>query len=717
VFRKARPPSDAARSANSRGLRGAAIIAFIVAPLLAAISGLLMFGELRATRAQQVLIEHSFRTREQVQRVFSLMQDAETGQRGYVITGQADFLEPYSRAVTQIDLELVRLEVLAAEIPDQRPALLELRRHTHQKLREMGTVITIRDREGAAAAFARVAEGRGKTQMDVIRTLIEQLRTASDEHLHRQQEIADRRAAQTYLVAAFGLLLLGASIIVAALLVVSQFRLRQRLSEEREQETIRHRAIFENSMDALVILNPSGSIEQVNPAADRMFGYAPGELERRDASVIAEIAPGEGVFLRRLALRGSPALGASRELTGRRSNGETFPAEVVLGAMRLADGVHVVAAIRDISERKAAERAQEEFVSTVSHELRTPLTSISGSLGLMQGGAAGEMPERAHRLIQIAKTSCDRLVRLINDLLDIQKMQSGRIDIRPQPLDLRDVAVAARDALSSFAGERGTTVIVDFGPPAAPVMGDFDRLVQVTVNLLSNAIKFSPPEATVQLTIGQTDHDVTLRVCDEGPGVPEQFQPSLFRRFAQADGSHIRAVGGSGLGLAISREIVERHGGAIGLEQTGVDGSIFLVRLPRSAHPTPRAEAPAAATNAALPSILHIDDDAELSDVIAAALDKVGRTVGVRTVKAARTWLVADMPDLVILDIDLPDGSGADLLPELVGKTPVIVYSGQDLDGLPLPGVEAVLIKSRVSFEQLTQAAEALIRRDEREDV
>lgn len=707
--------ADEADPSGARKLRGAAIIAFILAPLLAIASGVLMFGELRASRAQQALVERSFQTREQVQRVFSLMQDAETGQRGYVITGQPGFLDPYEKAVARIDPEVARLEALAANLPGQKERLTELRRRAHLKLDEMATVLTIREQEGVEAAMSRVSGGLGKIEMDRIRVLIGELLAASDGHLERQKAVANSRAMQTYMAAAFALLLLGVSIIVAALLVISQFRLRQRLMEEREQEAIRHRAIFQNSMDALVILNPSGSIEQVNPAADRMFGYRPGELERRDSSAIAEIAPGEGLFLRRLALRGSPALGASRELTGRRSNGETFPAEVVLGSMRLSDGVHVVAAIRDISERKAAERAQEEFISTVSHELRTPLTSISGSLGLMQGGAAGEMPERAQRLIQIAKTSCDRLVRLINDLLDIQKMAAGRIEIHPARLDLRDVAFAARDALAAFAGERGATVLVAVGQSPAIVMGDFDRLVQVTVNLLSNAIKFSPPDATVSVSISETDHDITLRVSDQGPGVPEQFQPQLFRRFAQADASHIRAVGGSGLGLAISREIVERHHGAIALESTGPQGSVFTMRLPRVAHPTVLVDPSAGGGTAA--NILHIDDDTELSDVIGEALRNVGRVHALRTLRQARDWLATRRPDLVILDIDLPDGSGADLLPELADKAPVLVYSGQDLEGLALPGVEAILIKSRVSFEQLTEAAEALVRRREREDV
>jgi two-component sensor histidine kinase len=332
----------------------------------------------------------------------------------------------------------------------------------------------------------------------------------------------------------------------------------------------------------------------------------------------------------------------------------------------------------------------------------------------MQGGAVGEMPERAQRLIQIAKTSCDRLVRLINDLLDIQKMASGRIEIKPQRLDLRDVAMAARDALASFADERGADLIVDLGPSPAPVMGDFDRLVQVTVNLLSNAIKFSPPEAEVSLSISETEHDITLRVSDQGPGVPEQFQPQLFRRFAQADGSHIRAVGGSGLGLAISREIVERHNGAVELESTGPDGSVFIMRLPRGAQQMERRQASATSAAAA---ILHIDDDRELSHVIAAALDHLGGFHSVRTIRETREWLAAHTPDLVILDIDLPDGSGSELLPELTPKVPVLVYSGQDLEGMSLPGVEAVLIKSRVSFEQLTQAVETLVRRKKTEDV
>ncbi len=178
-----------------------------------------------------------------------------------------------------------------------------------------------------------------------------------------------------------------------------------------------------------------------------MFGYSARELDRRDVSLLIDIAvDGDGEFLKRLgASQGALEGGLLRQMEGTRRNGETFPVDVALGAMHLPTGIHVVAIVRDISERRRIEQMKAEFVSTVSHELRTPLTSIAGSLGLLAGGAVGPLPEKAARLIQIAQANSQRLVRLINDILDIEKIESGKLRLDMVPLDLRDIAARAID--------------------------------------------------------------------------------------------------------------------------------------------------------------------------------------------------------------------------------------------------------------------------------
>lgn len=165
--------------------------------------------------------------------------------------------------------------------------------------------------------------------------------------------------------------------------------------------------------------------------------------------------------------------------------------DVALGAMDLPTGRHLVAVVRDISERRRVEAMKDAFVSTVSHELRTPLTSIAGSLGLLAGGAAGELPEKASRLIGIAHSNSQRLVRLINDILDVEKLESGRQPMTMEVLDLRDVARRSVEGVQGYADQLGVVLSLGEGEPA-PVRGDMDRLIQVVTNLLSNAAKFSP---------------------------------------------------------------------------------------------------------------------------------------------------------------------------------------------------------------------------------
>jgi signal transduction histidine kinase len=240
---------------------------------------------------------------------------------------------------------------------------------------------------------------------------------------------------------------------------------------------------------------------------------------------------------------------------------------------------------QDLSERKKIEQLKNEFISTLSHELRTPLTSIRGALGLLAGGAAGEMPGPARSLLEIASKNCERLVRLINDMLDVEKIESGsmRFDAVVQPLlPLLEQAVAATTAfadqfqvsfdLRSEAGETYAAV-------------DADRLLQVLVNLLSNASKFAPAGDVVEVRLRRLQAVARVSVIDHGVGIPTEFRSRIFQKFAQADATDSRQKGGTGLGLNISKAIVEKHRGTIDfISEPGVQTE-FYVDLPLAAQP------------------------------------------------------------------------------------------------------------------------------------
>ncbi|HUD89283.1 MAG TPA: ATP-binding protein, partial [Xanthobacteraceae bacterium] len=222
----------------------------------------------------------------------------------------------------------------------------------------------------------------------------------------------------------------------------------------------------------------------------------------------------------------------------------------------------ILRALRYATERKRLERLKDEFVSTVSHELRTPLTSISGSLGLLMGNAAGTMPDSVRRLVAIANTNSQRLVRLINDILDIEKMEAGRVVFNFSRVEVRPLVAQAIEANRGFAEGYGVRVRLEDARAAgaADVRADPDRLLQVVTNLLSNAIKFSPARDEVVVAVEKGTDMVRLTVRDRGPGIPVDFKPLIFEKFAQADAGDARQKGGTGLGLSIVKQIVDRLG-------------------------------------------------------------------------------------------------------------------------------------------------------------
>lgn len=242
--------------------------------------------------------------------------------------------------------------------------------------------------------------------------------------------------------------------------------------------------------------------------------------------------------------------------------------------------IGIVAVSRDITARHEVERLKDEFIGTVSHELRTPLMSIRGSLGLLSRGAAGEIATSAQEMVEIAYRNSERLTRLVDDLLDIEKIESGKMLFRMAPIELAPLVEQALDANRAYAEQYGVTFALARATPAALVYADADRLMQVFANLLSNAAKFSPAGATVTVALDRVDGALRVSFADRGPGIPEEFHERIFSKFVQADSSSTRQKGGTGLGLSIARAIVERMGGRIGFTTAIGAGTTFYVDLP-----------------------------------------------------------------------------------------------------------------------------------------
>ena len=365
----------------------------------------------------------------------------------------------------------------------------------------------------------------------------------------------------------------------------------QLISVMRTQES--HRAdqaiisrlstVVRQMSSGVVITDLEGRIVWVNASFEELFQYALDDLvglRPRDVFHSPGTDPDAEQAIRAAM---DQREGFAADLRVVRRDGERFWVSVASTPLlgEAGEPVGYVVLIDDITERKRAERMKDEFVSTISHELRTPLTSITGSLALVSSGAAGELSERAQRMVGIAQQNAQRLTLLINDLLDLEKLLQGGIPIDAEPHPIMVLIEQSVIDNQAYAARYEATIVIAEWADDAVVFVDSVRFIQIMANLLSNAAKFSPPGASIVVRVRATDDTVTVEVADEGPGVPADFRDRVFDRFAQADASDRRSRGGTGLGLAISKELVERMGGSIGYRFNEQDGSVFSFTLPR----------------------------------------------------------------------------------------------------------------------------------------
>ncbi|MGK2859217.1 MAG: CHASE domain-containing protein [Thermoanaerobaculia bacterium] len=491
--------------------------------------------------------------------------------------------------------------------------------------------------------------------------------------------------------------------IIGFLGVAKDVTLWNRAIEELGASESRVRSIIQNSLGGVMTFNRKGIIESLNPAAETMFGYGERELAGRHFSVLLD-GPDQPPAEFRESKYAS-AIGTVTDLVGRRRSGDRFPLEIALFSFDEAAQTYYAAHMMDVSKRYEVDRLKHDFVSTVSHELRTPLTSIRGALGLVASGALGELGAEARDMIGVAERNSVRLINLINDILDIERLESGRMEMSPARTTMKTIIDRSLENVATLADQEGVTLEVR--STDGMLLADEDRIVQVLINYLSNAIKFSAPGATVTVTSEQRQGSIECSVEDHGTGIGAEAQKKLFQRFERVDASDSRRRGGTGLGLAISKAIVAHHGGSVGLRSEEGQGSTFWFKLP------------AVAARSSI-DLLVIEDDEPLLVVIERLLRRDGVTI--RTATSGRLGLgaiEAQTPDLLVLDVDLPDGDGYEVVDELRRhegwrSMPLLVYTGADLtydqrNRLRL-GPTKFLLKSKVDHEDLRGAVGELLR-------
>ncbi len=346
---------------------------------------------------------------------------------------------------------------------------------------------------------------------------------------------------------------------------------------ELAQSEARFRRLSDASTDGVVITR-EGVVLEVNAAWLRMFGVT--EQDAIGTRAEEYIALPERDAVRRIMVENRPL---TYLITLLRPDGTTFEAEVSGRPIDYGGLAARISIVRDVTAWMRVNRLKSEFVSTVSHELRTPLTAIHGSLRLLESGVIPAGSPQATQLVTMARANSERLVRLINDMLDLDKIEAGRVELRRQPLLASEIVRATLDGLAATAAEHRVTL-------AARVMDDTtfsadrDRMVQVLTNLVSNAIKFATPGSDVRVGIGRDVGVVRIAVTNIGDGIAGSDLPRLFARFQQLDGSDARRHGGTGLGLAIAKAIIEQHGGRIGVESERRAGgeTTFWIEVPIS---------------------------------------------------------------------------------------------------------------------------------------
>jgi PAS domain S-box-containing protein len=465
---------------------------------------------------------------------------------------------------------------------------------------------------------------------------------------------------------------------------------------------------FRNTMDSaavgMALISPAAKLVRGNKALSTLTGYSEAEMLTmrardlfpdsfdEDRRQIARLLSGEIAHYEMeqmfIAKGGKPVWVLTNATLARNPDGSPQ---------------HVVKQLLNISERKEMDRMKSEFISVVSHELRTPLTAIRGSLGIMATAMRDSLPPKALHLVEIGYRNSERLIALVNDILDMEKLAANRMPFESRLEDLAALTQQAVESNAAYAEKYKVAYLVENRVADLPVRVDPDRLAQVFANLLSNAAKFSPEGGHVRVVICTRQGRARIEVIDRGPGIAEEFKPRIFGRFAQADSSINRVKGGTGLGLHITRELVERMGGAIGFDSVAGEGTKFWVEFPIAEAVRETAAAPAAPH---IPRILHVEDDADLTAMLAAALKGRAELIAARTLKEAKALLEQRSFAAIILDVGMPDGSGLSLI-EGIGAVanppPVIILSARELDSSLTRNAAATLVKSRIAESEIAQ--------------
>jgi PAS domain S-box-containing protein len=731
-----------------------AALAVVVALMAAVVA--LSYGAFRRLADANRWAVHTHRVLEETAGMEAALGRMETAFRGFALTGDPAALSAWGEGRARFGLHAARVRALTADNPAQQRRVDELARlHRAWVGAQLATGIAdpaLRERARAAAADPAGVAARA-ARAEAMRALVAGVEAAETALLRERTARArawERRAEGLILgggVAAIVLALVGSVVVYRstrrlrdALRARAAEGERSRLASLAADRLGRQNALLlEAAAEGIYGIDAHGYTTFLNPAAASLLGHPAEELIGRpyEATLLSHSAGADPV--RAALLSGSACTVA--DATFRKADGTRFPVEYtctpIVEEGRIAGAVIT---FRDVTVRREVDRMKDEFVSVVSHELRTPLTSIRGSLGLLAAGKGGEVSPAGARLLEIAVQNTDRLIRLINDILDLERIEAGKVGLELSRADAAALIRHAAEVMQPMADRAG--VAFQAGGASVAVTADGDRILQVLTNLLSNAVKFSPPGSTVEVGVERHGGEALFRVADRGRGIPADRLEAVFERFQQVDSSDSRQKGGTGLGLAIARSLVQQHGGRIWAESVMGEGTTFRFTLPVAGAPdgseardpplppprqaaatdvTVRPIGAGIAAGSGAPRVILAEDDEDLAKVLVETFRRRGiEAAHARTGEEAVQAALAAAPALLVLDPGLPAGDGFAVVERLrasgaLAALPVIVYSARDLDEgerarLRL-GPTEFLTKGRAAPDELERRALALLAR------
>jgi PAS domain S-box-containing protein len=654
-----------------RGL--GAVVALLVALIVADVA--IAYRNIHALYDGRVRVERSREVQLALQRLLSMAKDAETGVRGFVITGDASYLEPYTKAQPLVATTLEEIAAKTADNPRQRATLASVGTRLQEHFAELARLVQARRLRGFDGARAMVMTDRGKAIMDRLRddvALMEReesyvLEARAGESVRSMEEA---RASATF-AALLGVLMTGILVIQMRRSLAARDADAARLGAQREL----FRTTLSGLGEGVVTCDAEGRVTFMNETAEDLTGWSAARAVGQpvdDVVRVVDAATHEPLqnSARRTLEGGRDRPMEYRGVLLRRGGGDERPVDD--GATRIFDAAGQVAGVvvffRDISERKRSEdalreadRRKDEFLATLAHELRNPLAPLRNAVEIARLSGAREGPLAA--VWATMERQVLQMVRLIDDLLDVSRVTRNKLELRREPLEVREVVDAAVEMSLPVIERYGHRLDVTVEPGCPRVDGDRARLVQAVDNLLTNAAKYSEAGGHITLTVSSADGAVEIRVRDRGIGIPPHMLDRIFEMFTQVDRRLERTRGGLGIGLTLVKRIVEMHGGSIVAKSEGEGcGSEFVIRLPVAARDMPvpvHGELPSGSVPAR--RIVVTDDNVDSASTLAQMLRIMGHEVHVAHDGLECLRLCERVsPEIVFLDIGMPNMNGYD---------------------------------------------------------